>query len=100
MAEPANETEADLIPLYGFLEGDTLGLLILGYRKDTIERLIQKLIQSSRSRVKPKDGGRFLYHGKELDPGLTLGSSGIEPLERFDVVFRDSSASSPSGGNP
>jgi hypothetical protein len=36
-----------MIPLYGFLEGDTIGLLILAEEGDTIAALAQKLQDSA-----------------------------------------------------
>lgn len=75
-----------LIPLYGFLQGDTLGLLVLAYKGDTITQLAERLQQSARVRVAYRPSVKVLYKGRELDPDLTVETAGIEPLERFDVV--------------
>jgi hypothetical protein len=75
-----------LIPLYGFLEGDTLGLLVLAYKADTIRRLAERLQQSARTRVAHRPSVNVLYKGRVLEPDLTVEMVGIEPLERFDVV--------------
>ena len=75
-----------LIPLYGFLQGDTLGLLVLAYKADTIAQLADRLQQSARVRVVRRPSVRLLYKGRVLDPELTVETAGIEPLERFDVV--------------
>jgi hypothetical protein len=75
-----------LTPLYGFLEGDTLGLLVLAYKSDTIAQLAERLQQSARVRVAHRKSVKLLYKGRVLEPGLTVETAGIEPLERFDVV--------------
>jgi hypothetical protein len=80
------ESSEAVIPLYGFLEGDTLGLLVLAYRGDTIAELADRLQQSARVRVAHKPKVKVLYKGRVLDPQLTLENVGIEALERFDVV--------------
>jgi hypothetical protein len=78
-----------VIPLYGFLEGDTLGLLVLAYRGDTIAELAQRLQQSARVRVARKPEVKLVYKGRVLEPDLTLANAGIEALERFDVVSKE-----------
>jgi hypothetical protein len=80
------EPSEGLIPLYGFLEGDTLGLLVLAYRADTIARLADRVQQSARVRVAYRPSVKVLYRGRVLAPDLTVETAGIEPLERFDVV--------------
>ena len=74
------------IPLYGFLEGDTVGLLILASETETIAELAARLQQSARIRVAPRERVRVLYKGATLAPILTVEAAGLEPLERFDVV--------------
>jgi hypothetical protein len=80
------EPSEAVIPLYGFLEGDTLGLLVLAYGGDTIAELADRLQQSARVRVAHKPKVKVVYKGRVLDPQLTLENVGIEALERFDVV--------------
>jgi hypothetical protein len=75
-----------MIPLYGFLEGDTIGLLILGDEGETVSSLAAKVMTSARVRVAPFDRFQVLYRGKRLDPKQTLARAGIEPLERIDVM--------------
>jgi hypothetical protein len=79
-----------VIPLYGFLEGDTLGLLVLAYRGDTIAELAEKLQRSARVRVAHKPKVKLVYKGRVLPANLTLENAGIEALERFDVVSEES----------
>lgn len=83
------QTGEGLIPLYGFLQGDTLGLLVLAYKADTVAQLADRLQQSARVRVARRDPVRVVYRGRVLDPDLTLETAGVEPLERFDVVAEE-----------
>lgn len=75
-----------LMPLYGFLEGDTLGVLVLAHAGDTVRELADRLQQSARVRVERRSDLRVLYKGRVLDPVLTLDAAGLDALERFDVV--------------
>ncbi len=75
-----------MMPLYGFLEGDTVGLLILGREEETVQDLADKLQASASVRVKKRSSVKVIYKGRTLDPWRTLASVGIQPLDRFDVV--------------
>jgi toluene-4-monooxygenase system protein B len=75
-----------MIPLYGFLQGDTIGLLVLARPDDTIGMLADKLQASAAVRVAPREHVSVLYQERVLDPDLTVGQVGLQPLERFDVV--------------
>ena len=76
------------IPLYGFLEGDTLGLLILAEESETILQLALKLQQAANLRVALIDKIDLVYNGKAVDPGLTVAEAGFQNLDRFDVTSR------------
>jgi hypothetical protein len=73
-------------PLYGFLEGDTIGLVVLAEDTDTMRDLAAKLQQSARVRVAPHKDVKVMFAGRELAPSLTVAKAGIEALDRFDVV--------------
>jgi Toluene-4-monooxygenase system protein B (TmoB) len=77
------------IPLYGFLEGDTLGLLMLAEESQTILELARKLQDAANIRVARNDNVRFVYNGKAIDPALTVAQAGLQALDRFDVIWRD-----------
>ena len=74
------------IPLYGFLQGDVLGLMILAEEDETVHALSEELQDAASLRVAHTQNVNVIYHGNVLDPGLTLREVGLEPLERFDVV--------------
>ncbi len=74
-----------LIPLYGFLEGDTIGLIVLAHDDDPIARVIAKLQHSARWRVAKLENARAYHAGRELDSAQTVAEAGLTPLERIDV---------------
>jgi hypothetical protein len=77
------------IPLHGFLQGDTLGLLILADEGETIQGLARQLQRAAAVRVRPDLDApvQVLSRGRVLPPALTLTAAGLSPLDRFDVVF-------------
>jgi CTP:molybdopterin cytidylyltransferase MocA len=77
-----------VIPLYGFLEGDTIGLLILAQPDDTIAVLADKLQTSAAVRVAPRARVTVLHGERVLDPQSTVARAGLTALDRFDVVAR------------
>lgn len=76
------------IPLYGFLAGDTLGLLVLAQEGETVLELARKLQEAASIRVARNDKVDLVYNGKTIDPGLTVAQTGLQALDRFDVIWR------------
>lgn len=76
-----------LVPLYGFLRGDTLGLMVLVQDTDPVARIAETLEQAACMRVAPTGRGRVFKGGLELDPALTVGQSGLSALDRVDVAL-------------
>ncbi len=74
-----------MIPLYGFLQGDTMGLLVLANEDDTVTTLAAKLAASARVRVQRRAPLCVFYKGVRLDDDMTVGRAGIEALDRIDV---------------
>jgi hypothetical protein len=75
-----------MIPLYGFLEGDTLGLLILAMPEDTMAELAGKLESAAELRVARKKKPAVVYHGAVVAPGATVANTRMTALDRVDVV--------------
>jgi hypothetical protein len=75
-----------VIPLYGFLEGDTVGLLILAQPDDTIATLADKLQASAAVRVAPRSEVRVRHGNRVLDLDSTVARAGLTALDRLDVV--------------
>jgi hypothetical protein len=76
------------IPLYGFLEGDTLGLLMLAEEGETVLQLARKLQEAASLRVARIDKIDLVYNGKAIDPAITVAQAGFQELDRFDVISR------------
>lgn len=76
------------IPLYGFLKGDTLGLLVLADEGETIQELARKLQDAAGIRVARHERFELVFAGKTIPPGLTVAQAGLEALDRFDVTWR------------
>jgi Toluene-4-monooxygenase system protein B (TmoB) len=74
------------IPLYGFMEGDTLGLLVLAEESDTILELAARLQDATGIRVARNEKVDVVYDRKTLDPTITIAQSGLQALDRFDVI--------------
>ncbi len=75
-----------LIPLHGFLAGDTLGMIVLVHDHQPVSDIIACLQQAARPRVAPLCEARVVVNGRCLDPHLSIGQSGLTPLMRVDVV--------------
>jgi hypothetical protein len=78
-----------LTPLYGFVAGDTLGLLVLARHDDKIADVIKKMKCSASVRLRWDGEGRLIHDGHVLSPDLTVQDAGLEALDRVDLV-RDS----------
>jgi hypothetical protein len=76
------------IPLYGFLEGDTAGLLVPAEEDETILELARKLQDAASIRVARNEKIDFVHDGKVIDPKLTVAQAGLQALDRFDVIWR------------
>jgi hypothetical protein len=74
------------IPLYGFLQGDTVGLLILADEGETVQTLARKLQDAGSLRVAARDHVHLVYNDKAMDPTLTVAQAGFQALDRFDVI--------------
>jgi len=75
-----------MIPLYGFLEGDTMGLIVLADESDTAAVLAEKLQTSARVRIKLTGKVKLLHNGQTIDPETTVAQARMEALDRIDVV--------------
>lgn len=73
------------IPLYVFVRGDTLGLVVLAPEAETVDDLAQRLSRAAAPRVTLHGALRVLHRGKVLEGGLTLSDAGINALDRVDL---------------
>ena len=74
------------VPLYGFLQGDVVGLLILADDGDTLEALARKLQAAASLRVARREQVRVVYNDKTMDLTMTVAQAGFQALDRFDVL--------------
>jgi hypothetical protein len=73
------------LPLYGFMEGDTMGLLIVADEQESVQSLASKLQAAAGLRVESGEHVEVVYLGAVLDPAATLTQADFRPLQRFDV---------------
>ncbi|HEX6766282.1 MAG TPA: toluene-4-monooxygenase system B family protein [Polyangiaceae bacterium] len=76
-----------LIPLYGFVRGDTLGLLVLVQGTDTVAELAANMTQAASPRIPPGSRAIVRRNGAVLDDALTVAEVGFTPLERVDLTL-------------
>jgi hypothetical protein len=75
-----------LIPVYGFVSGDTLGVLVLVHDQDTISTLTASLAQAASVRVRAGQRMNLSKDGLLLDPTLTVAEARLAPLQRVDLT--------------
>lgn len=73
------------LPLYGFVEGDTVGVLIIADERESVGSLAKKLRDAVSLRVATTDEMEIVYRAVTLDPAITLDQAQFAPLERFDL---------------
>jgi hypothetical protein len=78
-----------LVPLYGFLRGDSIGLLVLVHDTESVAEIGRKLQEAAAVRVAPRASADVYHRGVLLRPDLTVGQAGLEALERVDVVPKE-----------
>lgn len=75
-----------MIPLYAFVEGDTLGLLVLAREAETVGQLAERLQKTASLRVAPRAGLRLRHQGRWLEPSRPIGQCGVQALDRIDLA--------------
>jgi hypothetical protein len=73
------------LPLYGFRQGDSIGVLILADEQDTVRSLAQKLQEATSIRIAPAERVELVHRNRLLDLSATLSEAGMAALDRFDV---------------
>ena len=75
-----------LVPLYGFLRGDTVGLLVLVHDHQRVAEIAEVLQEAASVRVAPVRKAAVWFAGRRLDPEQAISAAGLGPLDRVDVV--------------
>jgi hypothetical protein len=79
-------TRDELVPLYGFVQGDTLGLLVLVRSTDTVAELAAVLQEAASVRVAPSPDVFVRHRRERLDPTVTVAAAGLTALDRVELV--------------
>jgi hypothetical protein len=80
-----------MIPLYGFLQGDTMGVLLLASESETISALAEKLQSAASMRVRRRRCLQVYHKGRQLPLESTVASVRLVALDRIDVVSGEDS---------
>jgi len=75
------------VPLYGWVQGDSVVVVVLAREDQTVRELVDLLCQAAAVRVAIPASGFALLRGKRLDLDTSVRGAGIEPLDRVDVQF-------------
>jgi hypothetical protein len=75
-----------VLPLYAFVRGDTLGLVVLAPEQESIDELAQRLSRAAAPRVTLAGPLRVLHRGRPIAGELTVREAGIRALDRVDLV--------------
>ncbi len=78
-----------LVPLYGFLKGDVMGLMVLIHDHERVVDIGARLMEAASIRIAPKARAQIYVNGRLLDPDLTIAEAGLRGLDRVDVVGVD-----------
>jgi hypothetical protein len=75
-----------MIPLLGFVSGDSLGMIVLVDGEHTIAELALRAQRAAAVRVAPTARASVYFAGRQLAPDLTVTAAGLGPLDRVDIV--------------
>jgi hypothetical protein len=74
-----------LVPLIGFVQGDSIGLLVLAHDDMTIDEVADKLRQSARVRVDIEGTWQLRVGDRVPSPTSTVADAGLRALQRIDL---------------
>ncbi|HTE52566.1 MAG TPA: toluene-4-monooxygenase system B family protein [Kofleriaceae bacterium] len=77
------------MPLFGFLRGDTIGLVVLVHDHQAVSDIAESLQEAACMRVAPSARAGVYFNGLRLDPDLTIAAAGLGPLDRVDVIAEE-----------
>jgi hypothetical protein len=76
-----------VLPFYGFVQGDTMGVVVLGRLDGTVAELGSNLLRAVALRSNRQGAYQLQVGGRRLDPDATLRSEAMKPLDRIDLVW-------------
>jgi hypothetical protein len=74
-----------LVPLIGFVQGDSIGLLVLAHDDMTMDEVAAKLRESARVRVDVGGQWQLRVDDRTPEPSSTVAQAGLRPLQRIDL---------------
>lgn len=80
-----------VVPLYGFVQGDTMGVVVLGRLDGTVAELGANLLRAVGVRVERQGPYQLRAGARRLDPEAALRTQAMEPLDRIDLVWEEGS---------
>lgn len=75
-----------MIPLFAFVAGDTVGVLILARPEDTIESVAAVVQAAASVRVAPRARVSVMAGTATLESCSTVAGSGLQAFDRLDVL--------------
>jgi hypothetical protein len=76
-----------VMPLYGFVQGDTMMVVVLARLEETVRRLGDNLLRAVGVRVARRGAFTLMAGDRRLDLDTSLAAQGLQPLERVDLVW-------------
>jgi hypothetical protein len=76
-----------VMPLYAFVQGDTMGIVVLARLDGTVKDLADNLLRATGVRVKRRGSFQLLFGTQSLDLAATLAIQGMQLLDRVDLVW-------------
>ena len=80
------------IPLYTFVRGDCLGLILLVDDAHSMTEVALRAQRAAGMRVAPAARVGVYRNDLRLDPKMTVADAGLRPLDRIDILPEPSDA--------
>jgi hypothetical protein len=77
----------NVLPLYAFVQGDTLGVVVLGRLDGTVRDLGENLLRATSVRVRRRGPFRIMSGERPLELEAPLRTLGMKLLDRVDLVW-------------
>ena len=78
-----------VVPFYGFVQGDTMGVVVLGRLDGTVAELGANLLRAVGVRLNRQGPYQLRAGARLLDPEGTLRTQAMKPLDRIDLLWNE-----------
>lgn len=75
-----------MVPLYGFVEGDALGVVVLAHAHESLQVVGVRLQQATEMRIAPWRAFELYAGPRALPLDQTVADAGLTALDRIDLV--------------